>query len=71
MTANMLGQLSYVTNQSQAFTQLINQRNAQYDELLARGPALVTFTGSVLNLSTAKVISPFELWRWLLTNRVS
>ena len=71
MTANMLGHLSYVTNQSQAFTQLINQRNAQYDELLARGPALVTFTGSVLDLSTAKVISPFELWRWLLTNRVS
>jgi hypothetical protein len=58
--------------QSEAFTQVINQRNAQYDTLLARGPALVTFPGgNRLNLTDAKVISPFELWRWLLTNRTA
>jgi len=73
MTLNMLGHLTYVSNQSQAFTQLINQRNAQYDTLLARAPALVTFTGGtpLPDLSNARVISPFELWRWLLTNRTA
>jgi hypothetical protein len=72
MIKNMLGHLTYVVAQSEAFTQVINQRNAQYDTLLARGPALVTFPGgNPLNLTDAKVISPFELWRWLLTNRTA
>ncbi|MFM8224055.1 MAG: hypothetical protein ACKOJF_34580, partial [Planctomycetaceae bacterium] len=68
---NMLGHLTYVGNQAEAFTQLINLRNAQYDALLARGPALVSFPSGSLNLTDAKVISPFELWRWLLTNRTA
>ncbi|MFM7161541.1 MAG: hypothetical protein ACKO3P_14400, partial [Planctomycetaceae bacterium] len=71
MIANMLGHLTYVGNQAEAFTQLINLRNAQYDALLARGPALVSFPSGSLNLTDAKVISPFELWRWLLTNRTA